>query len=225
MNFNSNDNLVLVAPRPVRLASGAAPFLFHTPVAHRPRSRAALLSAAADAFDRLKLVEDHPDQQAELSDKDSLSPRASPRSTPAEALEEFLSILHHPTTICFQPTSPIIRAANHNTHFFTYRRQTPSSLSPSLPSEGLGLTLGDHADDKENDAISYPFKLLGSSLGSPVSRMQTRNPFQRHPSYETNVVGLLGPASALSPSPTLALSPAAIPLPLPTPDEMELEAA
>ena len=79
MNFNSNDNLVLVAPRPVRLASGAAPFPFHTPVAHRPRSRAALLSAAADAFDRLKLVEDHPDQQAELSDKDSLSPRPSPR--------------------------------------------------------------------------------------------------------------------------------------------------
>ena len=79
MNFNSNDNLVLVAPRPVRLASGPAPFPFHAPVAHRPRSRAALLSAAADAFDRLKLVEDHPNQQAELSDKDSLSPRASPR--------------------------------------------------------------------------------------------------------------------------------------------------
>ncbi len=55
--------------------------------------------------------------------------------------------------------------------------------------------------------------------------MQTRNPFQRHPSYEINVAGLLGPASALSPSPTSSLNPAAVPLPLPTPDEMELEKA
>ena len=67
MNFNYHD-LILVAPRPVRLTSGAASFPFHTPVAHRRRSRAALLSATADAFDRLKLVEDHADQQAELSD-------------------------------------------------------------------------------------------------------------------------------------------------------------
>lgn len=89
----------------------------------------------------------------------------SHRSTPTEALEEFLSILQHPGAIRFQPTSPILRPSNHNTHFFTYRRQTPCSLSPSLPSEGLGLTLGDHADDKENDTISYPFKLLGTSLG------------------------------------------------------------
>ncbi|KAI8998740.1 hypothetical protein BD414DRAFT_131958 [Trametes punicea] len=85
MSFNSNDNLVLVAPRPVRLAAGAAPFAFHSaPVAsHRPRSRAALLSAATDAFDRLMLAEESSDQQqhsvAELSDKDNLSPRASPR--------------------------------------------------------------------------------------------------------------------------------------------------
>ncbi|TBU32383.1 hypothetical protein BD311DRAFT_862748 [Dichomitus squalens] len=225
MNFNTNDNLVLVAPRPVRLAAGAAPFPFNAPIAHRPRSRAAILSAAAEAFDRLKLVEDHADQPTELSEKERLSPRPSPRSTPAEALEEFLSILQHPGTIRFQPTSPILRATNHNTHFFTYRRQTPCSLSPSLPSEGLGLTIGDHADDKENEGVTYPFKLLGSSLGSPVSRMQTRNPFQRHSSYESSVAAYLRPSSAMSPSPTSALSPAAIPLPLPTPDEMEFETA
>ena len=83
MSFNSSDNLVLVAPRPVRLAAGAAPFSYHSPIAHRPRSRAALLSAAADAFDRLRLVDDNSDHQdfrpADLSDKEPLSPRASPR--------------------------------------------------------------------------------------------------------------------------------------------------
>lgn len=77
MDFDSDNNLVLVAPRPVRLAAGAAPFPFPS---HRPRSRAAFLSAATDAFDRLRLLDDHSDQQPpELLDKDSLSPRPSPR--------------------------------------------------------------------------------------------------------------------------------------------------
>ena len=212
MNFNANDNLVLVAPRPVRIASGAAPYPFHSPIATRPLSRAALLSAAADAFDRLRLVDELPDhheqKQSELSEKENLSPRASPRyvsrspphalqfdkitshpaivprpfrcpfihfystprprSTPSEALEEFLSILQHPSAIRFQPTSPILRASNHGAHFFTYRRQTPCSLSPSLPSEGLGLAIGD-ADDKGCEAIAYPYKLLGNSLGTSIS--------------------------------------------------------
>ncbi len=92
----------------------------------------------------------------------------NPRSTPSEALEEFLSILHHPATIRFRPTSPLVMATNQATHFFTYRRQTPCSLSPSHPSEGLGLTLGDHADDKENEGLVYPFRILGSSLGTSM---------------------------------------------------------
>ncbi|KAI0374777.1 hypothetical protein BV20DRAFT_986617 [Pilatotrama ljubarskyi] len=225
MTFTSNDNIVLVAPRPVRLAAGAAPFPFHSPVAHRPRSRAALLSAATDAFDRLMLAEDSGDQQehrvTELSEKDSLSPRTSPRSTPSEALEEFLSILQHPATLRFQPTSPVMRPTN-NAHFFSYRRQTPCSLSPSLPSDGLGMTLAAHADDKANEAGTYSFRVLGNALGSPISRMQTRNPFPRQ-AYENGVVGLLRPPSALSPSPSSMLPPAAIPLPSPTPDEMEAE--
>ncbi|KAI0670488.1 hypothetical protein C8Q78DRAFT_1036455 [Trametes maxima] len=226
MSFNSNDNLVLVAPRPVRLAAGAAPFAFHSPAAHRPRSRASLLSAATDAFDRLMLTEDSGDHQEhrapDLSEKDSLSPRASPRSTPAEALEEFLSILQHPAAMRFQPTSPVMRATTNGTHFFAYRRQTPCSLSPSLPSEGLGLTIAAHADDKTSEA-GYSFRILTSSLGSPISRMQTRNPFPRHQTYENGVVGLLSPPSAMSPSPSSMLPPAAIPLPSPTPDEVESE--
>ncbi|KAJ8453641.1 hypothetical protein ONZ51_g13485 [Trametes cubensis] len=224
MSFNSNDNRVLVAPRPVRIATGAAPFHFPaSPVSHRPRSRAALLSAATDALDRLMLAEDSGDHQqhsvAELSEKDSLSPRPSPRSTPAEALEEFLSILQHPSTFRFQPTSPVMRPTN--AHFFAYRRQTPCSLSPSLPSEGLGLTLAD-VDDKSADGMPYSFRFIGNSLGSPVSRVQPRNPFTR---YENGVAGLLRPPSSMSPSPSATLPPAAIPLPSPTPDEMEAEIA
>ncbi|CDO70790.1 hypothetical protein BN946_scf184798.g105 [Trametes cinnabarina] len=220
MSYNTNDNLVLVAPRPVRLAAGAAPFAFHSsPVSHRPRSRAALLSAATDAFDRLMLAEDSADQPqhsvAELSsEKDTLSPRTSPRATPTEALEEFLSILQHPSTFRFQPTSPVVRPSN--AHFFVYRRQTPCSLSPSLPSEGL---LADRADDKASDVVPYAFGFLGGSLGSPVSRIHTRNPITRG---ENGVVGLLRPPSSMSLSPT-SLPPAAIPLPSPTPDEMEPE--
>jgi hypothetical protein len=49
-------------------------------------------------------------------------------------------------------------------------------------------------------------------LASPISRMQTRNPFQRHPSYEAA-------APSFEFSPTWP-SPAAVPLPLPTPDEL-----
>ncbi|EIW60494.1 uncharacterized protein TRAVEDRAFT_28050 [Trametes versicolor FP-101664 SS1] len=226
MSFTSNDNLVLVAPRPVRLASGAAPFPFHSPVAHRPRSRAAILSAATDAFDRLMLAEDSGDQHEhrapELSEKDRLSPRTSPRSMPSEALEEFLSILQHPSALRFQPTSPVMRPTTAS-HFFTYRRQTPCSLSPSLPSDGLGLTIAGHADDKASEAGPYTFRVLGGALGSPISRMQTRNPFPRHQAYENGVVGLLRPPSVLSPSPSSMLPPAAIPLPSPTPDEMESE--
>lgn len=52
-------------------------------------------------------------------------------------------------------------------------------------------------------------------LASPISRIHTRNPFQRHASYETSLV----------PAPDLpqdrALSPASIALPSPTPSELE----
>ncbi|KAH9946227.1 uncharacterized protein BXZ73DRAFT_95728 [Epithele typhae] len=221
MTYTTNDTLVLAAPRPVRLASGTAPFPFH-PIAHRPRSRAAFLSAAADAFDRLRLSDDpdhYESKPSDITDKENHSPRASPRSTPSEALEEFLSILQHQSAIRIQPTSPVIRASN---HFFYHRRQTPSSLSPSLPSDGLALAIGDDADVNGGESITYSYKFIGNALGSPVSRVHTRNPFQRHPSYDGAVAGLLGPP--LSPSPAQSLTPAAIPLPLPTPDEMELEA-
>ena len=74
-----------------------------------------------------------------------------------EALEEFLSILRPTTSFLFPPTSPILRASRANvaTTYFPYRR-TPSSVSPSIPSDGLGLTLTDDID-KENDSYPYRF--------------------------------------------------------------------
>lgn len=61
---------------------------------------------------------------------------------------------------------------------------------------------------------------------SPVSRVHTRNPFQRHSSYDNAVAGFFHQRSASTPSPLgLTLSPSIIPLPSPTPDEMELETA
>jgi hypothetical protein len=80
MSFNSNDNLVLVAPRPVRLASGYPSF---SPVLSARASAAAfrVLSAApSDAFERLRLADDGQDtKDNHVSQPDSASPRSSPR--------------------------------------------------------------------------------------------------------------------------------------------------
>ncbi|KZT69004.1 hypothetical protein DAEQUDRAFT_727181 [Daedalea quercina L-15889] len=228
------DNFVLVAPRPVRLAapSAAAPYPPFQGALNRPQTRVASVRLVADGGDRLKLGDDVFQMQDDIAkptespDRESVSPRASPRATPSEALEEFLSILQS-SSFRFPPTSPILRANNSNTqHTFFYR--APSSLSTSHP-DGLGLSLSDAGEMRKDSATpAYPFKLLGpGSLASPVSRTHTRNPFQRHPSYENAIAGILRPLSAspgpLSPgSPTMvAMSPAAVPLPLPTPDELE----
>lgn len=95
------------------------------------------------------------------------------RSMPSEALEEFLSILQHPSALRFQPTSPVMRPTTAS-HFFTYRRQTPCTLSPSLPSDGLGLTIAGHADDKGSEAGPYTFRVLGGTLGMPIPRRHNR---------------------------------------------------
>lgn len=92
------------------------------------------------------------------------------RSTlPSEALEEFLSILR-PSSFLFPPTSPILRPSNHATHgFVPYRRSPSCRLSPSMSNDGLGMSIFDQPDNgsKENDLVSYPFKILGTgALGA-----------------------------------------------------------
>lgn len=90
MTLNSHDNVVLVAPRPVRLAAPAPFSQYHHAAAsflHRPQAINAVrfMSPSADAFDRLKLSDDASDEDPRSetpapSERDrSVSPRASPR--------------------------------------------------------------------------------------------------------------------------------------------------
>ena len=88
MNINS-DNIVLVAPRPVRLAAPAPFAQYHHSAATILRPQAIntvrFLSPSADAFERLKLGDDSADEDsksepAASSERDrSVSPSASPR--------------------------------------------------------------------------------------------------------------------------------------------------
>lgn len=82
MNFNANDNPLLVAPRPVRITSA--------PHTHTMLSRAhpvRLVTAPADHFERVKITDDSDMDDltvgvydsSSASDKDLASPRASPR--------------------------------------------------------------------------------------------------------------------------------------------------
>ncbi|TFY63993.1 hypothetical protein EVJ58_g2933, partial [Rhodofomes roseus] len=142
---------------------------------NRPQTRVPGVRFVADGVDRLKLGEDVFQTQDDIvrlpppepAEKDPVSPRASPRSTSAEVLEEFLSILQS-SSFRFQPTSPILRTNNGSaSHTFYYRAS--SSLGGSHP-DGLGLSsLGETADEMRKDSATpaYPFKLIGSgSLGS-----------------------------------------------------------
>ncbi|KAJ7184254.1 hypothetical protein C8R46DRAFT_1063436 [Mycena filopes] len=209
----TNDNPVLVAPRPVRL--------------NTLLTRSRMLSGP-DHLERARYTDENSDMDdrkiSESSDKDISSQRSSPRSgLPSEALEEFLSILR---PSFFPPASPVLIT----------RRQGAVSLptfherSYSLKGRGLLQPKNDMVDELETsrstqpsrnttetpdaegdefDPNTLPIRWFSSTvLSSPISRMHTRNPFgQRHLSP--------GPVSPIS------LSPAAIPLPLsPTPEEM-----
>ncbi|EKM55533.1 uncharacterized protein PHACADRAFT_256230 [Phanerochaete carnosa HHB-10118-sp] len=229
----ADENIVLVAPRPVRLA---APTPFYPPsILHRPQAMNAFrfASTVSDALERFKLADDSVDDDPKSeppapSERDRpISPRASPRSTlPSEAMEEFLSILR-PSSFLFPPTSPILRPSNGLAHgFVSYCRPGSCSLSPAMSNEGLGITLVDQSDEmkKDGDTVAYPFKIIGPGhLSSPVARAHTRNPFPRQANFENGPSASIRAQSA-SPSPSVnALSPTAVPLPLPTPDEIEHE--
>ncbi|KAG6832686.1 hypothetical protein H0H92_012258 [Tricholoma furcatifolium] len=212
---------LLVAPRPVRLASA-----YH-----------AIINKAHSAHDRVRIADTNSLDDFKLAlfadssaDKDSLSPRSSPRSgLPSEALEEFLSILR---PSFFPPASPVLRT----------RRQAAASLPAYTQDRTYSLQgrtrlelLPQHADDDMDisrsqqpsrnaichtpesmtdesppdfDIDGLPFRWYkNNALSSPISRTHTRNPFLRY-------------ASDQSPALISPLSPASIPLPQPTPDEM-----
>ncbi|KAI0705827.1 hypothetical protein BC835DRAFT_1409893 [Cytidiella melzeri] len=232
MNVHNSENLILVAPRPVRLAAPApyssfSPSFLHRPQASKPTTAMRFVSATTEAFERLKLSADNEEELTmPSSDRDRpISPRASSLSTPpSEAIEEFLSILR-PSFSMFPPTSPILRPTNGIAHGFVPYRQ---ALSPAMSNEGLGLSVADQTDNasKENEMVSYPFRLLASSpMSSPAPRARNPGPFPRHAPFDSQVSAFITQRSmSNSPSPVpMALSPAAVPLPLPTPDEMDRE--
>ncbi|KII88687.1 hypothetical protein PLICRDRAFT_176241 [Plicaturopsis crispa FD-325 SS-3] len=228
-----NDNPVLVAPRPVRL-TGAAP----TPSAHVYRPHAVrLVSAPADHFERMRIGEElennDPRDSSRASsvspDKDLSSPRASPRTAlPSEALEEFLSILR---PSFFPPSSPILqtrRYGNTTMPNFSYAYKprielvSPKVESPTVEEIGRAISAQRKSPEPSSGGLDSDRRWISSAvLSSPVSRTHTRNPFQRHPSYQASAARFSPSNMLLSPDlSSSALSPAAIPLPLPTPDEM-----
>ncbi|KAJ6488600.1 hypothetical protein C8R47DRAFT_1126246 [Mycena vitilis] len=217
MPFTANENPVLVAPRPVRLNTLLT------------RSR---MLAGSDHLERVRFTDENSDiddrKISESFDKDISSQRSSPRSgLPSEALEEFLSILR---PSFFPPSSPVLitrRQGAVSLPTFQHERsysikgrallQQKNDVVEELEvSRSTQPSRNTQTPDKETDDFdgsSLPVRWFSSNvLSSPISRMHTRNPFQRHSSYPGQVSP--GPMSPMS------LSPAAIPLPLPTAEEM-----
>ncbi|KIK63615.1 hypothetical protein GYMLUDRAFT_162545 [Collybiopsis luxurians FD-317 M1] len=243
MNFSSNDNTpILVAPRPVRLT---APFNFLTRaqpvrIVSEPAKDVTERSHSAEEL-KIGLCTDSSTDSSPrssprsvfffvplfgLSDPTSLSRAA----LPSEALEEFLSILR---PSIFPPRSPVRNRRHvslpllHHEHSIAYkgRRVEPTveeveSTRSAQPSRNSGspaeIMDGMAAEIQLLGLEDTPFRWFTSNvLSSPVSRNNTRNPFQRHHTYP-----VVSSPHAFSPSPLPSLSPAAIPLPLPSPDEL-----
>ncbi|KAJ3862756.1 hypothetical protein EV359DRAFT_44514 [Lentinula novae-zelandiae] len=224
MNFGTNDNTpTLVAPRPVRLNFAPCAILNRTPsvrIVSEPIKDVTERSLSAGDL-KIGLLESPSDA----------SPRSSPRiGLPSEALEEFLSILK---PSIFPPHSPVRsrRQASlptlHHERSLSYKgrariestveevesvRSTQSSRNTGSPAELLdGMT-----EYQLLDLENTPFRWFTSTvLSSPISRNNTRNPFQRHVTHP-----IISSPRLLTPSPLSCLSPAAIPLPLPSPDEL-----
>ncbi|KAJ7632181.1 hypothetical protein FB45DRAFT_831178 [Roridomyces roridus] len=212
----SNDNPVLVAPRPVRI--------------NTLLTRSRMLSAP-DHLERVRFSDENSDVEDrrtyDWADKDIPSQRSSPRSPlPSEALEEFLSILR---PSFFPPSSPVLLTRRsgavslptfHHERSYSLKGRVlqqkndlvdESEVSRSTQPSRNAHTPDTLAEVDEFDASTLPVRWFASNiLSSPISRMHTRNPFQRHSSNPVSP----GPVSPM------ALSPAAIPLPLPTADEL-----
>jgi len=231
MNVTNENSSILVAPRPVRIASEPGmTFVVRSNTPFR------LVSAVADHFERVRINGDidFDDQkptafiETTSSDKDLASPRSSPRSSlSSEALEEFLSILK-PSN--FFPPSPILRARRNGASLpiypYQYKARILHSRGDSIsfveeidrarsntPTRSPEFTIDrdDGAGDNERHGSETLRWFASTTLASPISRTHTRNPFS---SYDS--AGLL-PSNQATPSP---ISPAAVPLPSPTPDEM-----
>ncbi|KAJ7074257.1 hypothetical protein C8F01DRAFT_1242520 [Mycena amicta] len=197
------DNPVLVAPRPVRLSS--------------------LLTTSRNRISAPDHTRAGGDENTDISgleplDKEISAQRTSPRSVrslPTEALEEFLSILRP----SFSPVLFTRRAgAVSFQHERSYSLKSRGLLKNDLVEElevsrstqpSRNMQTPDNVDEDLENIL--PVRWFTSNvLSSPISRIHTRNPFNRH------ILASPGPVSPIT------LSPAAIPLPLPTPEELIL---
>jgi hypothetical protein len=172
----------------------------------------------------------HPSRihSAASSDKESYSPRASPRpSLPSEALEEFLSILR---PAIFPPSSPVLLSRRNGAVSIpafgvSYKSRSKLDTSHSKGEQQISCLLEELDVDKQTptytpepiaESFTGNWDIYGSEitsrwhaqvLASPISRMHTRNPFPRYASQD------------LALSVHSRSSPAAVPLPSPSPDE------
>ncbi|KAK7060256.1 hypothetical protein VNI00_001021 [Paramarasmius palmivorus] len=194
------------------------------------RAQPVRLVSAPESLERNPSSEDiKPDLLSEPpSEREVSSPRAASRSTlPSEALEEFLSILKPGI---FPPRSPVRsrrQISIPSLQSYAYRGRSRIEGIPATPGNGDELEIVRSNQSSRNtrtpesvdglDGVDFQildledtsFRWFTSNmLSSPVSRSNTRNPFQRY---------LQSPVTV---SPFSSLSPAAIPLPLPTPDEL-----
>jgi len=224
MNFSPNDNSpILLAPRPVRLTCAPYTILSRAPpVRTFPES-------ARDTTER-----PHSVGELKFEIHSENSPDASPRSSPrsgltSEALEEFLSILK---PAIFPPRSPVRnrRQTSLPVDFISTVHEHPFSYKGSVRLEStleeVENTLSAQSGRSTADGVTSEFQVFNleeppfrwfpsSVLSSPISRTNTRNPFQRYATYP-----MVSSPGAFTPLPCRATSPAAIPLPLPSPDEL-----
>ncbi|KAF8558451.1 hypothetical protein OG21DRAFT_1474902 [Imleria badia] len=225
MNLNVNDNPLLVAPRPVRLTA-AYP--------HFTRSLKIVPSPHADDAENI----DDPKLPTRIvsvqpPDKDLSSPRASPRSSlPSEALEEFLSILR---PAIFPPSSPVLRPRRNGTLAFGVSYKPRPKIDASFAkSDQPNSSIAEETDtlrqtptyspEPISDHLPGNWEIFGSEitsrwhaqvLASPISRMQTRNPFPRYATHDITLAPIRSSPTMVS----TPISPATVPLPVPSPDE------
>ncbi|KLO14163.1 hypothetical protein SCHPADRAFT_903475 [Schizopora paradoxa] len=194
-----SDNVVLVAPRPRRVG----------PFVSSQRQIAHIVSPPLEAVPRkANTVEEDPSEKdsAPSSGRNTASPRIN---LSPDALEEFLSILR---PSLFTPSSPGIRRFGSGPTAFPYDRSQPfkprdasqnkrasiSSVEGDFPAIESSPSPGfDHLSPEADQFSAKAWRMPGL-LESPVSRTHTRNPFYRHPSYETSLQGVV--ATHLSPT-------------------------
>jgi len=244
----ASENPLLVAPRPVRLTSAPSTNFLYRSRPVRLVSAPVEPSDRTKTADDAAVDEVKSSVVSELPEAERPSPRLSPRSNlPSEALEEFLSILR---PSFFPPSPPRARRAGTTSvpsfpypyksrgriEFVQQKSDHPSlfgveeverARSTQLSRSASSSSDSDRDPDEGDGIASHDFDSLpmrwfsSNNLSSPVSRMHTRNPWQRHPSYEIAFTGLIPSSrsspSALSPVP---LSPSTVPLPPPTPGEI-----